>query len=184
MAKKSRRRRSEQLKHAEQPQTAQMRRNEEAEDSSNPRQRERTVAILHEAAAKANPFEPMESFMRAFTPLEWFRPWMSLPPAPKLDVIDRDNSVLVRAEVPGVPKNHLAVEASDVSVTIKGEVQQDEAREEQHYRISETSRGTFERTVRLPSEVDSTKARATFKDGVVEVMLPKVDRSRPHQLKL
>jgi HSP20 family protein len=184
MAKQSRRRRKAQPKQADQPQHRQERKNEQAEDSSSTWQPERTVAILHDAAAKANPFEPMERFVRAFTPFEWFKPWMALPPAPKLDVIDRDSSVLVRAEVPGVSKNHLAVEASDVSVTIKGEIQHGEAREEEHYRISETTRGAFERTVRLPSEVDSTKARATFKDGVVEVMLPKVDRSRAHQLKL
>jgi HSP20 family protein len=151
-------------------------------------QREATVAILHEASAapaKANPFEPMERFMRAFSPFEWFRPWMMpLPPAPKLDVIDRDSSVLVRAEVPGVSKDHLEVEASDVFVTIKGEVQHEEAREDERYRIAETSHGAFERTVRLPSEVDSARAKASFKDGVVEVMLPKVDRSRAHQLKL
>jgi HSP20 family molecular chaperone IbpA len=78
------------------------------------------------------------------------------------------------------------VEASDVSLTIKvkGEVEHEETREDERYRISETSRGAFVRTVHLPSEVDSAKARATFKDGVVEVTLPKLDRSRPHQLKL
>jgi HSP20 family protein len=184
MAKQSRSRRNTQPKHADQPQHRQARRNEEAEDSLSARQPERTVAILHDAAAKANPFEQMERFVRAFTPFEWFAPWMALPPAPKLDVIDRDRSVLVRAEVPGVPKNHLAVEASDESVTIKGEVQHDETREEERYRVAETSRGTFARTVRLPSAVDSTRAKATFKDGVVEVMLPKVDRSRAHHLKL
>jgi HSP20 family protein len=184
MAKQPRRRRKAQPKHADQRQHRQAPRNEETENSPGTRQPERAVAILQDAAAKANPFEPMERFMRAFAPLEWFMPWMAVSPAPKLDVIDRDSSVLVRAEVPGVPKNHLEVEASDVSVTIKGEVQHDETRDEERYRVSETSRGAFERTVRLPSAVDSTRARATFKDGVVEVMLPKVDRSRAHPLKL
>jgi HSP20 family protein len=146
---------------------------------------ERTVAVLHEAAAPANPFEPMERFMQAFMPFAWLRPWMAMPHTPKLDVIDRNGSVLVRAEVPGVHKNRLEVEASDVAVTIKGEIQHDETREEaDQYRISETSRGTFERTVRLPTDVDSTKAKATFRDGVLEVMLPKVDRSRAHHVKL
>ena len=148
-------------------------------------QPERTVAVPHEAAAAANPFEQMERFMQAFMPLMWLRPWMAASPAvPKLDVIDRNGSVLVRAEVPGVHKNHLAVEASDVAVTIKGEVQHGETREDaKGYRVSETSRGAFERTVRLPTDVDSTKAKATFKDGVLEVKLPKVDRSRSHQVK-
>ncbi|HWA37795.1 MAG TPA: Hsp20/alpha crystallin family protein [Burkholderiales bacterium] len=146
---------------------------------------ERTVAVLHEAARAANPFEPMERFMQAFMPLAWFRPWMEMPHTPKLDVIDRDGSVLVRAEVPGVQKSRLEVEASDTAVTIKGEVQHTETREDaDHYRISETSRGAFERTVQMPADVDSTKAKATFKDGVLEVLLPKVDRSRSHQVKV
>ena len=170
MAKQSRRRRiaePKHRKHAESPAP------------------EKTVAVLHEAAAAANPFEPMERFMQAFMPFAWLRPWMTMPPIPKLDVIDRDGSVLVRAEVPGVQKSHLEVEASDMAVTIKGEVQTHETRADaDRYRIAETSRGTFERTVRLPTDVDSTKARATFKDGVLEVFLPKVDRSRSHHVKL
>jgi HSP20 family protein len=131
---------------------------------------------------KANPFEPMERFVQAFMP--WLTPFSPQALSPKLDVIERDSSVLVRAEVPGVNKGNLEVEASDTSVTIKGEVEQQDERDEKHYSISETSRGAFVRTVSLPSEVDSTKAKATFRDGVVEVMLPKVDRSRSHQVKL
>jgi HSP20 family protein len=151
-----------------------------------------TVAILDEGmkaanamrgAANANPFEPMERFIRAFMP--WLNPWVAaMPTSPKLDVIDRDSSVLVRAEVPGVNKGKLEVEASDTSVTIKGEVKQEQTSGDERYRIAEISHGAFERTVSLPSDVDSTKAKATFRDGVVEVMLPKVDRSRPHNLKL
>jgi HSP20 family protein len=151
-----------------------------------------TVAILDEGmkaanamrgAANANPFEPMERFIRAFMP--WLNPWVAaMPTSPKLDVIDRDSSVLVRAEVPGVNKGKLEVEASDTSLTIKGEVKQEQTSGDERYRIAEISHGAFERTVSLPSEVDSTKAKATFRDGVVEVMLPKVDRSRPHNLKL
>ena len=81
-------------------------------------------------------------------------------------------------------KSHLAVEASDVSLTIKGEIVQEETQEEdERYRVHETSRGVFERTVRLPADVDSTRAKATFKDGVLEVELPKVDRHRPHHVK-
>jgi HSP20 family protein len=166
MAKQSRRRRSSQPKHTEQLEHLPVEKNGDAQSSS-------------------SAFEPMERFMQAaFMPFAWFRPWLAVPSAPKLDVIDRDSSVLVRAEVPGVRKNRLEVEASDVSLTIKGEVEHEETREDQRYRIAETSRGAFVRTVHLPSEVDSAKARATFKDGVVEVTLPKLDRSRPHQLKL
>lgn len=143
------------------------------------------AAVLQEASVKANPYEPMARLMQAFTPMVWFRPWIAAAaaPVPKLDVIDRDGSVLVRAEVPGVQKGRLAVEASDTAVTIKGEVADSETREGERYRLSETRHGMFERTVRMPVDVDGTRAKATFKDGVVEVMLPKVDRSRSHHVK-
>jgi HSP20 family protein len=135
--------------------------------------------------AAVNPFESMERLMQAFMPMAWLRPWMLEVQTPKLDVIDHDGSVLVRAEVPGVDKDHLAVEASDVAVTIKGEVQHDAMREDaSRHRIFETSHGAFERTVRLPADVDGARAKATFKDGVLEVLLPKVDRSRSHPVKL
>ncbi len=139
-------------------------------------------AVPMQPAGMANPFEPMERFIQAFMP--WLKPFAAMPPSPRLDVIDGEGSVVVRAEVPGVDKGRLEVEASDTSVTIKGEIEEQSSREDQHYTIAETRRGAFERTVSLPSDVDSTKAKATFRDGVVEVMLPKVDRSRSHSVKL
>jgi HSP20 family protein len=182
-----RRRRNAEAKRTEKrPRTQVNRKPRERHASDTPRA-ERAVAAFTNAAAPApapaNPFEPMERLMQAFMPMAWLRPWVEMH-TPKLDVIDRNGSVLVRAEVPGVDKDHLAVEASDLAVTIKGEVKTDETREDSHYRISETSHGTFERTVSLPTDVDSARAKATFKDGVLEVLLPKVDRSRPHPLKL
>jgi HSP20 family protein len=142
-----------------------------------------TTAVTE--AAAVNPFESMERLMQVFMPMAWLRPWMMEVQTPKLDVIDRNGAVLVRAEVPGVDKEHLAVEASDVAVTIKGEVQREGLREDgNRRRVFETSHGAFERTVRLPADVDGARAKATFKDGVLEVLLPKVDRSRSHRLKL
>lgn len=172
MAKQSRRRRNSQTR--------------SAQNSTPKRQAARAAAAVRQAAL--NPFEPMGRMMQAFMPFAWAAPWapMAAPDRPtvKVDVIDRNEQVLVRAEVPGVTKGHLEVEASDLAVTIKGEMSHDETREdEDRYRIHETSYGLFERTVRMPSDVDSARAKASFKDGVLEVMLPKVDRARPHNVK-
>jgi len=183
-----RRRRNAEPKRTEMRQHTRGNRKPRVKQAQDTQHAEQAVAAIANAAAAtpapANPFEPMERLMQAFMPMAWLRPWVEMH-TPKLDVIDRNGSVLVRAEVPGVDKSHLAVEASDLAVTIKGEVQHDETREDaEGYRISETSRGAFERTVRLPTDVDSTRAKATFKDGVLEVMLPKVDRSRSHNVKI
>jgi HSP20 family protein len=182
-----RRRRNAEPKRTEMRQHARANRKPRQKQAQATQHAEQAVEAIANAAAAApapaNPFEPMERLMQAFMPMAWLRPWVEMH-TPKLDVIDRNGSVLVRAEVPGVDKSHLAVEASDLAVTIKGEVQNDATREDSHYRISETSHGTFERTVTLPTDVDSARAKATFKDGVLEVLLPKVDRARPHPLKL
>lgn len=164
-----------------------------ARKSSKPRKRSAStngsaqpVVAQLQAAGQANPYQPMARLLQAYMPLAWLRPWMAAaaaPLAPKLDVIDRDGSVLVRAEVPGIQKGNLAIEASDVAVTIKGAVTPEQPRDGDRYRVAETSFGAFERTVQMPADVDSARAKATFKDGVVEVILPKVDRSRAHHVR-
>ncbi len=180
MAKHTQRRRNAQPKHPEQRHTqAASKRQEQTSHSP-----ERAVPRTEAAVLAVNLFQPMERLMQAFMPMAWMRPWMMEPHTPKLDVIDRKDTLLVRAEVPGVDKSHLAVEASDVAVTIRGEVRDEAQEDASRYRFAETTHGTFERTVRLPSDVDSGRAKATFKDGVLEVMLPKIDRSRAHSLKL
>jgi HSP20 family protein len=184
MAKQKRRRRNAEPKRIEKREQPQASSKSREEQSAGRRQPERAITAATEAAA-ANPFESMERLMQVFMPMAWLRPWMMEVQTPKLDVIDRNGAVLVRAEVPGVDKEHLAVEASDVAVTIRGEVQREGMREDgNRRRVFETSHGSFERTVRLPADVDGARAKATFKDGVLEVLLPKVDRSRSHPVKL
>lgn len=137
-------------------------------------------------SATSNPFAPIDRMMQAFMPFAWMNPWMPAQAqelTPKLDIIDRNGSLIVRAEVPGVQKSHLEVQASDVALTIKGEMAEETSEEDDNYRIHETAHGVFERTVRLPGDVDSSRAKATFKDGVLEVEFPKVDRFRPHHVK-
>jgi HSP20 family protein len=115
----------------------------------------------------------------------WMRPWRQEWPAfgelnhmfggrhPHVDVIDRDGEVVVKAELPGVNKKDLDISMTEDSVTIKGITRHEEKEEKENYYRSEISRGEFARTVALPAEVDSDKARASFKDGILELVLPK-----------
>jgi hypothetical protein len=77
---------------------------------------------------------------------------------PSVDVIDRDNEILVRAEIPGVDKKDLDVSVTEDSVCIKGSVQHEEEEEKGEYYRRETSSGSFARTMILPSEVDTAKS--------------------------
>ncbi|MCP3669264.1 MAG: Hsp20/alpha crystallin family protein [Gammaproteobacteria bacterium] len=100
---------------------------------------------------------------------------------PCVDVIDRKGEVVICAEIPGVEKRDLDVSVMDTSVTIEGTTSHEE--KDDYYR-SEIAKGSFSRTVVLPENVDAAKARADFKDGVLELIVPKVEVSKRHSIKL
>jgi HSP20 family protein len=103
---------------------------------------------------------------------------------PKCDIIDRDDQVVVRAELPGVEKDNLELSVTENTVTIKGDTKKEEKEEKGNYYRSETSRGSFQRSFTLPCEVDGSKAKADFKNGVLELTLPKVAKSKRHSVKI
>lgn len=96
---------------------------------------------------------------------------------PKVDVVDRENEIIVRAELPGVDKKDIEVSTSDNTVTIRGTIRKEEKDEEGEYCCSEIYSGSISRTVGLPGEVDASGAKATYKDGVLEMVLPKREAS-------
>lgn len=103
---------------------------------------------------------------------------------PKVDVIDRDEEVMVRAEIPGVDKNDLDVTVADNVVTIKAESKQEKKEEKGDYYRCEISRGAFARTIALPHNVDASGAKAKFKDGVLELTLPKTEKTKRRSIKV
>lgn len=96
---------------------------------------------------------------------------------PRVDILDRDNELLLRAQIPGVSKKDLHVTMTDTTVTIEGSVRQEEKEERGNFYRRECSYGSFARSVALPCDVDSAKANATFKDGMLELHLPKMTKS-------
>lgn len=137
-----------------------------------------------------SPFDEIEHYFDRLLPRGWMDPfhwerprWPELGAAfegrmPRVDVIDRDDEIVVHAELPGVDKDDLDVSMTDNTVTIKGSARREEKEEKGDYYRCEISRGTFARTVTLPGDVDAEKAEANFKDGVLELTLPKVAKSK------
>jgi HSP20 family protein len=153
--------------------------------------REREPQLQRFTPARAlSPFEEIDHLLENVFPRRWLRPWQRAWPDwnelaapfegryPRVDVIDRDDEIMVRAEVPGVEKQDLDVSMTDDTLTIKGSAKREEKEEKGDYYRCEISRGGFARTVLLPSNVDGTKARAMFKDGILEVVLPKAEKSK------
>jgi HSP20 family protein len=143
-----------------------------------------------------SPFEEMDRMMESFFPRAWTRPmrweWPQLAEMtgaleakmPKVDVLDREAEILVRAELPGVDKKDIDISVTENTVTIKGATSSETKEERGNYFRREISRGSFSRTLALPSEVNSEAAKASFKDGVLELSIPKIERSKRRSIKV
>jgi len=143
-----------------------------------------------------HPFDAMERWFEGMFPARLRRrfgggwpSWDELPAVfedrmPSVDVVDRDNEILVRAEIPGVDKKDLDVSMTEDSVCIKGSVQHEKEEEKGEYYRRETASGSFARTVYLPGEVDTNKVKAKFKDGILEMTLPKLKQSKRQKISL
>jgi HSP20 family protein len=103
---------------------------------------------------------------------------------PRVDVIDRDDEVCVRAELPGVTKDNLDVSLQESVLTIRATTQKEEREEKGLFHRREMSRGEFQRTLRLPGPVQSDQVKATFKDGVLELILPKAPGFKRQSIKV
>ena len=121
--------------------------------------------------------------LRADWPLMRAMDW-SEPRAPRVDVLDREAEIVLRAEVPGFTKKDLEISVGEDSVTLRGEARHEEKQESGDYFRCEIARGAFSRTVALPAAVDGAKAKASFQDGVLSLTLPKIERARRHSIRI
>jgi HSP20 family protein len=98
--------------------------------------------------------------------------------APAVEVADTTDTVVVKAQVPGVSKEQIQVTVSEGALTIKGETKAEEQQEEQNYLRREFHSGAFSRTVPLPVGVQGEKATAQLKDGLLDIRLPNSAEAR------
>ena len=125
---------------------------------------------------------PFPSLLPSFQSL--FRPSRTLMGeafslrAPAVDLYEGEEEVVIKAEVPGLEKGDLKVDLTDSMLTISGEKKKEEDIKEEVYTYSERSYGSFSRSLQLPCAVKSDKAKATFKNGVLEVKLSKTEEAK------
>ncbi len=140
------------------------------------------------------PFEEMERwfedvFRRPFSSLgpSWL-PRMRFPEleeiSPVVDIFEEGDDVVVKAEIPGIKKDDIDVSLTDNTITISGEKKKEEKVEKKNYYRLERSYGSFTRTFRLPAEVQSDKAKARFKDGILEIRIPKTEEAKKREKKV
>jgi HSP20 family protein len=104
---------------------------------------------------------------------------------PQVEVFERDNELVVRADLPGIPKEDLRVEITDGMLTIEGERRSEHTEERGNVYRSERVYGTFRRQIPLPEDVNVDEAKVKFRNGVLEVTIPAQGmQSRRRQLEI
>jgi len=98
--------------------------------------------------------------------------------SPFIDVVDVDNELIVTADVPGVEKKDISIDVKGDMLEIRASRKEETEEKKKNYWRRERSYNRFYRTVRLPVPVDEKGAKATFKNGVLEIRLPKVKEER------
>jgi HSP20 family protein len=135
--------------------------------------------------------EEFEHWLDRFMEDMWRRPfpglfgrdrWLPIRPLgirmPSVDVYEEKDTVVIKAELPGMRKEDIEVNLTGDTLTIKGEKKEDKEVKEDDYYRRERSYGSFLRTMALPCEVKSEQIKANFKDGVLEIRLPKTEEAR------
>lgn len=101
-----------------------------------------------------------------------------------VDMYEKDNSYYIIAPAAGVQPDDIEIELNDEYILIKGKRQQDTLNANKNYVLQECYWGNFSRQIEFPSSVDSEKAAATFKDGMLTICIPKVRSAQTKTLKI
>lgn len=128
--------------------------------------------------------------LRAFWPVEMDRffdeAFAGAPAAqaaqsftPRIDVSESDEAYVVRADLPGVEEKDVQISLEEGVLTIQGKLESEQEEERKGLRYAERVRGSFQRTIELPGELDETKVTASYKQGVLTVTLPKQPAPKP-----
>jgi HSP20 family protein len=103
---------------------------------------------------------------------------------PVIDMSESGSHITVHAEIPGMEPNNIDVSLQGNMLTIRGERKQESIEEDKEVYRSERSYGIFERSIRLPANVDPEQAKASYRNGVLRIKLLKVDKNRPKKVQI
>ena len=110
-----------------------------------------------------------------FIPADW---------SPRIDVVERDGNLVVRADLPGLGKDDIKIEITDDLLTIQGERKHETKEEHEGYSYNECAYGSFYRAIPLPEGADTAKATSDFRKGVLEITVPTPSKPAPKARRL
>ena len=121
-----------------------------------------------------------ENFLQ---PLRWVEEEARQGITPRLDVVERDNEFVVKAEMPGMKKDDIEVSLENGVLTITAETKSETEEKEGDRVIRQERRyGKYLRSLRLGKEIDEKKVKASYKDGILELVLPKAEEVKPKKI--
>jgi len=101
---------------------------------------------------------------------------------PPVDIYETDDALVLKAELPGVSKDDVSIEVHQNTLILRGQRKHEAEVKEENYHRVERAYGTFQRSFVLPTMVDQEKVQAAFKDGVLELRLPKLESAKPKRI--
>jgi len=102
--------------------------------------------------------------------------------APPLDIEETKESIIVRTELPGMKREDIKISVHGDQLTISGERRHEAEQKERTFHRIERAYGKFQRTLVLPADVNGSKARASYKNGILELILPKSEEAKAHEI--
>jgi HSP20 family protein len=122
-------------------------------------------------------------FGRPFLPGIWRAfPSEEMVWAPAIDVLEKEDKFLVKVELPGVKEEDVNVTVVGGTLTIEGEKKAESEVTKKGYHYTETSYGSFSRSITMPSTVDASKIEANYDKGILEITLPKAPEVKPKKI--
>lgn len=107
------------------------------------------------------------------------RPW-----SPPVDILETDNEIVLKADVPDIDPKDIDIEVQNQTLTVKGQRQFDKTEASKGFHRIERSFGTFVRSFTVPATVDTEKVAADYRNGVLTIRLPKKEAAKPRQIKI
>ena len=104
--------------------------------------------------------------------------------APEVDICETDKEIVLKAELPEMQEKDIAIKVEDNILVVSGERRMEKEVKEENYHRIERSYGNFHRSFTLPHTVDRDNIKASYKDGVLKVVLPKKEEVKPKQIKI
>src|SRR5919109_5575877 len=108
--------------------------------------------------------------------------WASGAWSPPVDIFETDEALVMKAELPGFSKDDIGIELKENTLVIKGERKREDDMKEGNYHRVERAYGAFQRSFLLPTTVDQERVQASYKDGILELRLPKVPAAQPKRI--